>query len=847
MRKTAYLFFFSLFMFFTLTGSFNLFAENKFEGKKITDIKYEGLIQDNVLSVKSVITTKIRSGFSQNVINDDIKALYNLELFDDIKVDVVETDEGLTVTFIFVELLTIREIVIKGNKRVRDRAIKDRILLKKGSVYNEQKVYTEIQEIIALYEEKGFPNTTVTYDTKKVKEKVRKTREKKKGKEKVRRTVEKKDAIDLIFSIKESRKVIIRTISFSGISDPAEEKKIRRLMKTRQRGYLFSSGFLKEDQFELDKREILRHYGNKGFIDTEIIKIDKNVLWNAKRKREEIDLTLYIKEGPQYTFGGVKISGNEIFTDDELYPLIAIKENSKFNKTKWETSVQSIRNLLAENGYIYSSVIPKENKDSEKLIVSYELNITENNKAHIEHIFITGYEKTKKFVIEREIVIQEGEIFNARKLQRTIDKLYNLQYFAAVNYDVKQGTEVGLVDLIFDVEEQRTGLFTFGLSYSTAGYGISIFEEVSANNFLGRGLRLYEKVDIGFTRQAVEVGIDEPWLFNTPTSAGLTLSWARTRYGGRLGGAVYTWDDGKHDPEPDGEEVPDGVVVEDDVWDYSDANSMEYVNQNVKIAFRFGRRFARYWGIISELAFSVFWNEPVEKYKNTVPYDSSLRDQYYDNWPSLWKNYLSLTGYRDSRDLSIFATRGTYVSQNITIFGGPVGGYSDFLKLNTDMNVNVKTFWKFVLSSRLNFGFLLPLPGLPLVIDDSDYIRVDGWNEGRGWQRPSQWVSLYDRKGEAELNFSIEHRFPISERIVWGLTFFDISGLYDTPADFAIDFKEFYYSVGLGVSFLIPGFPVRLYLTRRFKYYEPAGEFQLANSQVFMQDWDFIFAVAGFF
>lgn len=831
MRKAAYLLFFTLFMVFTIQGSFNLFAENKFEGKKITDIKYEGLIQNDVLSVKSVITTKIRSGFSQNVINDDIKALYNLELFDDIKVDVVETDEGLTVTFIFVELPTIREIVIRGNKRVRDRAIKDRVLLKKGSVYREQEAYTEIQEIIALYEEKGFPNTTVTYDTKKVKEKDRKTKEK-------------KDAIDLIFSIKESRKVIIRTISFSGISDPAEEKKIRRLMKTRQRGYLFSSGFLKEDQFELDKREILRRYGNKGFIDTEIIKIDKNVQWNAKRKRDEIDLTLYIKEGSQFTFGGVEISGNEIFTDDELYPLIEIKENAIFNKTKWETSVQSIRNLLSENGYIYSTVSVKEDKDGEKLIISYEINITENNKAHIEHIFVTGNEKTKKFVIVREIVIQEGEIFNARKIQRTRDRLYNLQYFAAVNIDVKPGTEVGLVDLIFDVEEQRTGLFTFGLSYSTAGYGISIFEEVSANNFLGRGLRLYEKVDIGFTRQAVEVGIDEPWLFKTPTSAGMTLSWARTRYGGRFGGAVYTWDDGILEGD---DEVPDDVEVEDDVWDYSDANSMEYVNQNVKVAFRLGRRFARYWGINSELGFSVFWNEPGEDYKDTVPYDSGLRDQYYDNWPTLWKNYLSLTGYRDSRDLSIFATRGTYISQNVTIFGGPLGGYSDFLKLNTDMNVNVKTFWKFVLSSRLNFGFLLPLPGLPLVIDDSDYIRVDGWNEGRGWQRPSQWVSLYDRKGRSELNFSLEHRFPISERIVWGLTFFDISGLYETPADFAIDFKEFYYSFGFGVSFLIPGFPVRLYLTRRFKYYEPAGEFQFANSQVFMQDWDFIFAVAGFF
>lgn len=683
MRKTVYLLFFILFMVFALQGSFNLFAENKFEGKKITEIKYEGLIQNDVLSVKSVITTKVRSGFSQKVINADIKALYNLELFDDIKVDVVETDEGLTVTFIFVELPTIREIVIRGNKKVRDRAIIDRVLLKKGSVYSEQEVYIDIREIIALYEEKGFPNTTVTHDIKNVKEKDRKTGEK-------------KDAIDLIFSVKESRKVIIRTISFSGISDPAEEKKIRRLMKTRQRGYLFSSGFLKEDQFELDKREVLRDYGSKGFIDTEIIKIDKSVQWNAKRKREEIDLTLYIKEGSQYTFGGVEISGNEIFTDDELYPLIAIKENAVFNKTKWETSVQSIRNLLADNGYIYYSMNINEKKDSEKLIVSYELFITENNKAHVEQIFITGNDKTKKFVIEREIVIQEGEIFNARKIQRTKDRLYNLQYFSAVNIDVKPGTEVGLVDLIFNVEEQRTGLFTFGLSYSTAGYGFSIFEEVSANNFLGRGLRLYEKVDIGFTRQAVEVGIDEPWLLNTPTSAGITVSLSQIQYGGDFGSAVWTYNDGDVDPDDPNKRVPDGALVDDltkpipatDPVEYekkvdlTEATSMEYFNRSAQVAFRLGRRFARYWGISSELAFSVFKNTPgtwrnPQKTESVadpwdVPFDedSSLYDQYQQDYPTLWKNYLSLTGYRDTRDLSIFATRGTYISQNFHYFRG---------------------------------------------------------------------------------------------------------------------------------------------------------------------------------
>jgi outer membrane protein insertion porin family len=277
---------------------------------------------------------------------------------------------------------------------------------------------------------------------------------------------------------------------------------------------------------------------------------------------------------------------------------------------------------------------------------------------------------------------------------------------------------------------------------------------------------------------------------------------------------------------------------------------MKYVNNNFKVAFRLGRRFAHNWGLSSELAFSVFYNTPSNN--DNIPFDASLRDQYNDNWPLLWKNYLSLTGYRDTRDNSIFATKGYLVSQNVTIFGGPLGGYSNFVRLNSEMNINVKTFWKFILSARLNFGFILPYgPEIPLVIDDTDYLRVDGMNEGRGWQRPSQFGSLYALRGKSELNFSLEYRFPISERIAWGLAFFDMSNLYDEPADFfnteKNNFKEFYYSTGLGVGFLIPGFPIRLYLARRFKYDPAYGGVRLANSQVFMENWDFIFAVAGFF
>jgi len=489
---------------------------NSFEGKKVVDVEYRGLIQTDVLSVKSVISTKPKTTFSQEKLDRDIKALYNIEFFEDIKVDVKEYQDGVLVTFIFVERPTIREISIKGNKKVSDRTIKDEILLKKGDVFNEQKFQDDVQKIIHLYSDKGFPHTSVKYEVKEEEEKQKKTGEV-------------KNVVDITFFIDESKRRIIRSIKFSGV-EVIKEEKLRFLMKTKERGYWFSCGYFREDQFEEDKRRILLQYAEKGYIDADILKVDKNIYLNEDKNREEMEITIYINEGNQYTFKGVEISGNIIFTDQELYSLINLEQGDIFNKIEWEKSVQSIRNLLADNGYIYYNMEIKEHKDIESQTVAYDIYLEENNRAHIENVFITGNEKTKDFVISRELEVKEGEIFSAQKIQRSREKLYNLQYFSAVNVDVKPGSEMGLVDLIFNVEEQRTGLFSFGLSYSTAGYEVSLFEEVSAKNFLGRGIKLYEKVNIGLTHQEVEVGIDEPWLLNTPTSAGISISWQRTEY-----------------------------------------------------------------------------------------------------------------------------------------------------------------------------------------------------------------------------------------------------------------------------------------------------------------------------
>jgi outer membrane protein insertion porin family len=831
--KRLLIFILMCFMMLMITHGF-AWASN-YEGRVIAEVRYEGLVKNDVAEVRAVINTKKGSNLDLTTIDNDLKALYNLQLFEDISVDVTESESGIVVTFVFVELAVVRAIKFIGNKKVKNRTIKDSILLKEDEVFRENELFIDVENIKTLYEEKGRPESEVSYEVKEMIEK-----DKKSG-----GTYR---AVDVIFNIEESRKLIINSITFSG-NEVIGEAPLRRIIETKERGYWFNLGFFQEAEFELDKDRIETYYADRGYVDARVIKTDLATKMNEQPKREEMDITIYIEEGKQYTFAGVEISGNKIFTNEEIYAQITLKEGEVYNKTEWEKSVQGIRNLLSSNGYIYFVLDIDEHKDSENLTISDTIDITENSKAHVQNIFITGNEKTKDFVIEREIVIKEGEIFNAGKIQRTTEKLYSLQYFSAINIDVKPGTELGLVDLIFDVEEGRTGLFSFGLTYSTSGRGIAFYEEVSENNFLGRGLRLYEKVQVGFSQQIIEFGLDEPWLFNTPTSAGISFSWARTIYGRQSGDQVYTYD--KKNNLPDGTNIPKGVTytVNPDgsyTLNFTDAESMEYVNQTYRLALRLGRRFAQYYGVGGELSLSVFQNFSGS---GAIPYNEELREEQEAGYPWNWKNYLKLYVYRDSRDIPYFAKRGSYIGQDLYLYGGLLGGYSNFIRLNTEINYNVQTFWKLVLAARVNFGFIVPYPGRQITADNiSDLLRVDTWNEGRGWSQPSfQFPSLYSLRGQSEFNFSLEYRYPIAERYVWGLLFFDASGLYFKAEDFSLDPKELWYSFGLGASLVIPGIPIRMYLARRFKYDPSAGKYMFANSQNFFRDWDFVFAVAGYF
>jgi outer membrane protein insertion porin family len=120
--------------------------------------------------------------------------------------------------------------------------------------------------------------------------------------------------------------------------------------------------------------------------------------------------------------------------------------------------------------------------------------------------------------------------------------------------------------------------------------------------------------------------------------------------------------------------------------------------------------------------------------------------------------------------------------------------------------------FKLVLAAHSSWSFIFPQfwrkEALTIVNDE---LYIDGWNIARGWPLERELKTVWDNR--------LELRMPISEQLLWGILFID--GVYGAPdiADIgSMRLDDFYFSLGGGVRFTIPQFPIRLYLAKRFQF-----------------------------
>ena len=796
MHKKSIVTFLSILL--TFVTCFELFAQDDstwFYDKPISKITFEGLVHVNRDEVTSVTNQYLGKDFTDTLYSELISKIYALELFEDIIPEAIPANEekkSVILKFTVKELPVITDIKFKGNAHIKPSALKEVIGVKELEVLNEQKIPADVRAITEHYLNKGYTNVKVSYELEK----------------------EEDGDVVLTFNISEGKAVIVTQINFEG-NYIVSEKTLKSKFTQKEKG-LFNKGAFLEANEELDRQAILNYYHSRGYIDATVLDIKRSITENIEENRDEIVLTYVVREGEQYTYGGITISGNTIFSTEQLVECIKLKPGMIFNQPKFNEGLTAIYDTYFESGYTYNSFEDKMHRDTEKHEVSFSLRIVENDRAHIENIIIKGNEKTKDYVILRELPLESGDIFSKSKLTAGLRNLYNLQFFSMVNPQILPGSENNLVDLIINVEEQSTTSLEFGLTFSgvseTNKIPISVFAKWQDSNVAGTGKTLSAQLAVATDQQSVSLGYNDSWFLGLPLSFSLTGSF----YHKELTTLQNMY-------------LPDGL----NTTDYY----MDYTNWTTSVGASVGRRWTPDFAILT-LAGGISFNLLNNVYDPEMytPVDTTI-SEYNNDWG--WTNSVWSSFSIDDRNINYDPSKGWFASQRLS-WTGLIPAIEDQFYLRSDTKLEgyvplvdwaVSEHWSLQLILAGYTGLSFQVPSANTTIGATNQLYIDGMFNGRGWGIES------GEKGQAMWSSYVELRWPFVKGMLAADFFFDAVALKDTLQDLGnLTLNDFKFSFGPGLRIAMPQFPLRFLLANTFYFKD--GQFTWREDN--KADWQFV-------
>jgi len=458
-------------------------------GQMIADVRLEGntRIEDNV--ILNVLKSTKGKLFSKENLSADIKAIYALGYFKDIRARVADTPGGKILSFHLEERPLIISVAVEGTDDIDKEDIEGLLTVKSKQVLNMNTLQSDVENIKTYYKNEGFLNAEVGY-----------------------RLEEQEKGVQVVLDIKENRELSIKEISFDGNRAYTDEE-LKEMMETSERGlfhFISKSGRYNEQELKQDIEKLTVFYLNNGYINASI---GEPVITHD---RKWIYVKIPVNEGKQFRIGDVKITGDTLEApQSELMTRLNITRKDYFDREAIIKDIDTLTEACKEEGYAYAAVSPRTvtREVEQKIDVTYA--IEKGPLVYINRIFITGNTRTRDKVIRRELAVVEGDLYDGGKFKTSYMKLNRLRYFEEIDFQTGKGPEEGLMDIDIHVSEKPTGMVSVGAGYS-ATENVLFMAQVAQQNLFGRGQTLSLAAYMGSTTTSYELSFIEPWLFDIP-------------------------------------------------------------------------------------------------------------------------------------------------------------------------------------------------------------------------------------------------------------------------------------------------------------------------------------------
>jgi outer membrane protein insertion porin family len=391
----------------------------------------------------------------------------------------------------------VASVLFEGNIRFTDANLVAMIDTANRGTADEAGLTRDVISITNAYKDVGFSAVQVSYRLEPVAD----------------------SRVRVVFKIEEGTRAGIAAINFTG-NNNVSAWQLKSVMTTKETGWL--SWLLKDDnytqeQLDADRERIRQYYANHGFPDAQV----SSAVAEYDAERQGYFISVTIVEGNPIDFGAIGVETSIAGLDaNQLTGTIRTREGDRFSAAELARTAQDMAIEATNLGYPFADVRPRIDRDPATGTFAVTYLVDQGQRLYVERINITGNEKTRDFVIRRELPFAEGDPFNRALVTQGKSNIEALGYFSRVGFGVEQGSASDKVILNIMVEETSTG--DYGV---TAGYdsqsGILGELSLTERNFLGRGQYLRASIGASQGGKSFEFSFTEPYFMGLKMSAGL--------------------------------------------------------------------------------------------------------------------------------------------------------------------------------------------------------------------------------------------------------------------------------------------------------------------------------------
>ena len=455
----------------------------------------------------------------------DFNSLWNTGYFEDLRIEREDTEKGILLNVYVREKPTIRDINYKGLSSVSvsdvlDRFKKEKVGLSVDSQYDPTRIKRAETVIKQLLAEHGHQFAAIKTEVKTIPP----------------------ASVQVNFNVKEGPVVKVGRIQFAG-NTHLNGLYLRRAMKNlKPIGIPYSVIFenlipqtYDSSKLEEDTERVRQAYRDKGYANAAVeqpktqIRDQGGLNWLTFRpnKGKRIDIEMTIEEGGRYRLGAITFTGNKQISNlKALRATFPIKDGEWFSATGIQKGLENLKKAYGSLGYINFGAIPKLIVDDRKKTVSMNIDIDEGKQFFVSRIEFQGNTVTRDRVIRRDLMLDEGSVYNSQLWEYSLLRLNQLEYFEPLKVDqdseAHQDPDAGTVDLLLKVKEK--GKNSIGLNGGVSGMsGAFLGVNYQTNNFLGLGETLSVQANLGSISRTFLFGFTQPYVRNRPINLGFQV------------------------------------------------------------------------------------------------------------------------------------------------------------------------------------------------------------------------------------------------------------------------------------------------------------------------------------